>query len=108
MLSLKHLSQSTSRGPHEICNFGLYNGVHLVYSLFNTTLGVFHMKVRRKSSLTGVVREMDIDVTDGQLALWYAGMLIQDAMPDLTPDEREFFLTGVTAEEWVNSMGKEE
>jgi hypothetical protein len=28
-------------------------------------------------------------------------------MPDLTPDEREFFLTGVTAEEWVNSMEEE-
>jgi hypothetical protein len=90
-------------GDLDILNLNLrYRDVGLL------TLGVFHMRVRRKSALTGVVREMDIDVTDGQLALWYAGMLIQDAMPDLTPDEREFFLTGVTAEEWNKMVGKEE
>lgn len=27
-------------------------------------------------------------------------LLIQDAFPELTSDEREFILTGITAEEW--------
>lgn len=27
-------------------------------------------------------------------------LLIQDAFPELTPDEREFILTGITSEEW--------
>jgi hypothetical protein len=27
-------------------------------------------------------------------------MLIQEAMPNLTPDEREFIKTGITNDEW--------
>lgn len=58
------------------------------------------MKIERISRLTGTVREREINVTQEQLDAWNGGQLIQNAMPDLTPDEREFIMTGVTSEEW--------
>lgn len=43
---------------------------------------------------------MEIDVTLEQLSRWRNGELIQNVMPHLTPDEREFIMTGITAEKW--------
>lgn len=60
------------------------------------------MLIERKSILSGVVRTLDIPVTEEQLALWQGGMLIQNAMPNLSPDHREFIMTGITQEEWEN------
>ena len=34
-------------------------------------------------------------------------MFIQEAMPHLTPDEREFIMTGITAEEWAKEYGSD-
>lgn len=51
---------------------------------------------------------MEIAVTEEQLAAHRNGMLIQRAMPDLTPDEREFIMTGATPEEWEEIHGSEE
>jgi len=48
---------------------------------------------------------MDIDVTDEQLQDWREGTAIQDAMPNLTPDEREFIKTGITPKEWEEMFG---
>lgn len=33
-------------------------------------------------------------------ATWQSGVVIQEAFPYLTEDEREFILTGITPEEW--------
>ncbi len=43
---------------------------------------------------------MDLPITQEQLDAWRGGKLIQNAMPDLTPAQREFILTGATPEEW--------
>ncbi len=43
---------------------------------------------------------MEIDVSEKQITLWMEGALIQDVMPNLTPDEREFLMTGITPAEW--------
>lgn len=59
------------------------------------------MKITRTSRLTGKTRSMRLDITQAQLDAWVDGMLIQDAMPDLTPDEREFVMTGITPSEWM-------
>ncbi|MDP6991347.1 MAG: hypothetical protein QGF89_01525 [Candidatus Marinimicrobia bacterium] len=48
---------------------------------------------------------MDIDVTEEQIASWQGGELIQNAMPNLSADEREFIKTGITPEEWENVFG---
>jgi hypothetical protein len=58
------------------------------------------MKITRTSMFTGVIHTLEINVTPEQIARWQGGELIQNAMPNLTPDEREFIKTGVTAEEW--------
>lgn len=58
------------------------------------------MFITRKSPFTGRINTLDIPCTEEQVRLWESGMLIQDAMPNLTPDEREFLMTGITADEW--------
>ena len=64
------------------------------------------MKITRTSILTGVVRTLDIDVTTSQLAKWQAGELIQNAMPNINDDDREFIMTGITKEEWDKTFGE--
>jgi hypothetical protein len=44
---------------------------------------------------------MELPITEEQLELYYEGhTLLQKAFPDLTPSQREFIKTGITAEEW--------
>ena len=62
------------------------------------------MMVTRKSMMSGEVRTLNLDVTNQQLERWRAGELIQNVMPQLTPAEREFIITGVTDEEGEESM----
>jgi hypothetical protein len=58
------------------------------------------MLIERKSTLSGNVNVMDIDVTPMQVASWEQGELVQNAMPHLSADEREFIMTGITPTEW--------
>jgi len=51
---------------------------------------------------------MDINVTQEQISSWENGTLIQDAMPNLSADEREFIKTGVTPSEWSEFFGEED
>ena len=66
------------------------------------------MLITKTSNLTGKTHTQEIDVTDEQLIHWETGTLIQQAMPNLTPDEREFLISGSTAEEWEEVFGTEE
>jgi hypothetical protein len=73
---------------------------------------IYHWRVMmilyRISDLTGEVHCMDLDVTDAQLELYDEfGVLLQDAFPNLTADEREFIKTGITPEEWDEYFGKD-
>lgn len=58
------------------------------------------MLITRQSVITGVIRTLEIPVTDEQLKAWQSGTYIQDAMPEQEPAQREFVMTGITAEEW--------
>ena len=58
------------------------------------------MLIERTSPFTGKTNTMDIDVTWWQYQNWIDGMLIQHAMPNISADEREFIMTGITPEEW--------
>ena len=60
------------------------------------------MKITRHSIITGKLHTMDLPVTEEQYARWKAGTLVQDVFPDLTPDQREFILSGITPEEWAD------
>ena len=58
------------------------------------------MKITKVSILSKIERSLELDVTAEEIKAWKAGMLIQDAMPRLNTDDREFMMTGITAEEW--------
>ena len=67
------------------------------------------MKVTRTSAFTGVTRTLDLDISEQNLQDWEEGLLlIQDASPNLTSEEREFIMTGITPEEWAAEFGEEE
>tara|TARA_R100001594_G_scaffold12009_2_gene26906 strand:- start:3296 stop:3481 length:186 start_codon:yes stop_codon:yes gene_type:complete len=58
------------------------------------------MLITKTSMLSGNTSSMDIDVSQDQIDLWQGGSLIQNVMPNLSADEREFIMTGITPEEW--------
>lgn len=58
------------------------------------------MLITRTSSLSGVTRTKDLNITEDQLTRWENGELIQDVMPYLTPAEREFIISGISEDEW--------
>jgi uncharacterized protein (DUF779 family) len=58
------------------------------------------MLVGKRSMMSGTLNEMNIEVSEKQIILWQEGALIQDVMPDLSADEREFLMTGITPSEW--------
>lgn len=65
------------------------------------------MIITRTSLVSKRTKSMDLDITAEQLTNWGAGMLVQDAFPNLSEDEREFIMTGVTSEEWNELFGEE-
>jgi hypothetical protein len=65
------------------------------------------MLITRTSPFSGATNSLEINVTQEQLDIWKAGTLIQNAMPNLTADEREFIKTGITAAEW-NALNEED
>lgn len=62
-------------------------------------------KIVRTSRLTGNTSHWYLPITQAQLDAWVDGMLIQDAMPHLTADQREFMITGITPAEWNEAFG---
>lgn len=66
------------------------------------------MEITRTSMMSGVTRTLEIPVTMRQLQAWAEGALIQNVMSNLTNDEREFLMTGITTEEWDEACAEEE
>lgn len=64
------------------------------------------MKVTRTSFYSGITRTLDLDITEEQMEAYQTGTLIQNAFPDLSDSDREFIITGVTAEEWIEMFGE--
>ncbi len=62
------------------------------------------MLITRTSPFSGNTNSMEIEVTQEQLSSWESGTLIQNAMPNLSADEREFIKTGITPEEWDSAF----
>lgn len=57
------------------------------------------MIVTRRSPMTGKITTMNLPITRDQFMAWMNGALIQDAMPTLTADEREFIINGMTPDD---------
>lgn len=59
------------------------------------------MILEKLSPISGKYHKMDLKITKEQLEDYYKGnKLIQRAFPNLSADEREFILTGITPDEW--------
>lgn len=58
------------------------------------------MLITKISALTGIKRTKEINCTLEQLRRWENGELIQKVMPQLSPSDREFIITGCTDEEF--------
>lgn len=67
------------------------------------------MKITRKSIHSGITRTKDLDVTEGQMKRWLEGKeLVQNVFPNLSADDREFIVTGITSEEWDEMFSEED
>ena len=67
------------------------------------------MIVKRTSPFDGVEREMDLPITAEQYdAYAFGNIKIQDAFPNLSADEREFIMTGITPEQWAETFPDED
>jgi len=67
------------------------------------------MIIRKKSTLTGKINTMELDVTNSQLKRYEEGSeLVQSIFPNMNVDGREFLISGVTPTEWAKSFGKVE
>ena len=64
------------------------------------------MTITKKSMMTGNLNTMTLNITMAQFEAWTGGVLIQQAMPDLSPAEREFIMNGTTDEEWKEAFGE--
>jgi hypothetical protein len=59
-----------------------------------------HHTIVKRSPRTGRINQMDMQIDPADYEKWMAGAMIQNAMPYLTPTEREFLKTGYTQEDW--------
>lgn len=70
------------------------------------------MILEMRSPRTGKMNEMDLPITAAEFHAGQvrrcAGALIQDAFPTLTPEQREFVMSGYTPEDWAAIFPPEE
>lgn len=66
------------------------------------------MLITKRSTLSGNTNSREINVTQAQLDDWASGTFIQVAMSNLSPNDREFLMTGITPEEWNKHFNEEE
>ena len=66
------------------------------------------MQIVRTSLASGITRSLEIPCTEEQMAAYKNGELIQVAFPNLTEDEREYILTGITKDEWDDLFSETE
>lgn len=65
------------------------------------------MIIKRKSVLSGIEYVRNIPVNPEDMLLWETGAVnIQDAMPYLNDNDREFILTGITPDEWKQAFSE--
>ena len=66
------------------------------------------MKITMTSEFTGKSHTLDLPITTEQYKAYLNDSRpIQESLPQLSPDQREFLITGATKEEW-DELFKEE
>jgi len=68
------------------------------------------LEVTKKSILSGKTNTMTLDITQEHLDKYeqVGGLLVQAVFPNLSKEEREFLISGITPDEWNNTFGEEE
>ena len=67
------------------------------------------MKITKQSVISGKTRTLDIPVNPEDYISWISGYSnIDEAMPYLTTEHKEFILSGITKGEWSNLFVPEE
>lgn len=68
------------------------------------------MKITKTSQLSGITRTLDIPVKEEDLLEYEEGSprKIQDIIPYLSNDQREFIMSGITSEEWDEAFQEED
>lgn len=66
------------------------------------------MIISRISPFSGKEHTMEINITKEQYDAWLMGTNIQTAMFNISPEEREFIMTGITPKEWNDTFGSSE
>jgi hypothetical protein len=66
------------------------------------------MLITRKSQYSGKIHEKELDITTEQCERYARGELLQNAFPNLSKEDREFYKSGITGEEWAQLFGVEE
>lgn len=61
------------------------------------------MKVKRRSIYSGIVRELDLPITQQQIHQYELGIDINKCMPQLSQEQKIFFVSGITDEDWDES-----
>ena len=66
------------------------------------------MLITNTSTLTGIKHTREINCTQEMINDWQNGALIQNVMPHLSNEDREFLITGTTPEEWDKAFPPED
>lgn len=66
------------------------------------------MRITRTSPFNGKMYTMEIACTEGQLRRWQKGEHIQNVMPEIPAEHREFIMTGITPNQWNELFGDKE
>lgn len=64
--------------------------------------------ITRTSPFSGEVNKVTMNLSLADYKEWEGGKSIQDAMPYLSADDREFIMTGITSKEWEDAFGNED
>ena len=70
------------------------------------TVGSETTAFSKTCSVTG--EQYSVSASNEDVSSWRSGTLIQNAMPYLDADEREFLISGTTPAEWVAMFSGEE
>ena len=65
-----------------------------------------NISITRNCILDDSVSSMDFSITFEALQQYCTGTVnVQDAFPDLTTEQREFLLSGITPDKWTSTFG---
>ena len=68
------------------------------------------IQVTKQSVITRKMNTMELPITQEHLDMYetVGDVLVQDAFPNLDKWQREFIISGITPDEWVETFGKGE